>query len=105
MGIEEQDRILGRLVRESGELRRLMAAYDVKLRGFAEELDTVARHLRNAGVLGPDAPGPKGTIQQAIAAVQNLPVRDEILKALRDAQTERERLDSLNNGLAQFDMR
>jgi hypothetical protein len=101
MSAEEQDQILGRLVRESRESRRNLAALEAKLQGFRSQFAEVAKTF--TGFMGPDALGPNGAISKASTAAKAIPERREILDTLEEVRLEYERLTELSSQLSKLE--
>ena len=100
MSIEEQDQILGRLTRQSGESRRKATALHAKVDAFRAELIEIPKAPWD--FWGPDALGPDGGIARAIQAAQRIPDRQTVIDTLGELRTELERLKDLKDHLARL---
>jgi hypothetical protein len=98
MSIEEQDQILGRLIREQKESRKRLAALNAKLREVGADLSAIGSAL-NRELIAPEVPE---RISNAIDAVQGLPGKDSILKTLHELREERNKTEQISEQLKRF---
>jgi hypothetical protein len=94
MSTEEQDQILGRLMRESRDSRRRIAALNAKLQDFRSQFRDVT-----TAFTGFDTPG---ALQRAIAATQQMPDRSVVFGTLEELRLEQERLRETELHLSAF---
>lgn len=97
MSTEEQDQILGRLIRERRETRAQFAALRVKAIETAQALEDIASAIRN--VFSGQALSPAASARNAI---ESLPSRDEILAMVIEISSVQERLERIDRSLEEF---
>lgn len=96
MSTEEQDLILGRLVRESKECSRKVQALQVKLSAFSKALSDAVLTIN--GTWNPQ-PNPVVKIPDAVLVVAQTLNPSPIIDTLRELETETVRLAQLNTQL------
>lgn len=97
--MDEQDQILGRLVRERKECRVRIAALRAKASEMAKDLAAAAGSLR---VLFDQKAGyPSVSARNCAEAI---PSREEVMSLVREAAAEQERLSEIEKHLAGFDL-
>jgi len=98
MSTEEQDLILGRLMRQRAEAQRELAALQVKTAD-------AAGNLRNAGAALSKVfePGRVAAVAGARQAVESLPAREELAELLREVGEAQRRLAEIAGQLALFE--
>ncbi|MGA2592523.1 MAG: hypothetical protein ABSH32_21645 [Bryobacteraceae bacterium] len=96
MSTDEQDLVLGRLIREERECRVKIGAIEANLRAFSESLNSM--YLTLNGVWTPK-PNPVTTIEQALDALMRMPASESIMGALKELRAERERSETLRRQL------
>jgi chromosome segregation ATPase len=91
MSQEEQDQILGRLVREKRECEKGIAAVEAKLTSLAQRLSAVVDDLR-------EVTNPSRTLVTAGAALssaEQMPMPSLIADTLRDLQSQKDKLQQV----------
>jgi hypothetical protein len=100
MDTDERNQKLSRLVKETEECNRAIAALEQRLQGFYETLTEIAFQLN--AVWNPK-PNPAGSVQKAILAATWIPECRSIVAILNELQAERNRAASLKGQLGSMD--
>jgi hypothetical protein len=99
MSGEQQDAILGRLVRQNRECQSEIGALEAELARFSDSLRDLALTL--SGVMNPKT-GPVTSIDKALAAVSMMPGQKEMMDTLEELRTARDRRVELKRQLDQM---
>jgi flagellar biosynthesis chaperone FliJ len=81
MTSEEQDQLYGRLMRQSQESYRRLAALEAKIQALRSQLVEVAEVL--TGFTAREVANPSESLQRTIGVAQQMPERQEFLDTLR----------------------
>jgi hypothetical protein len=97
MSDDEQDQILGRLIRQRNESRRTLAALQTKLEEVAANLSRIAKSIESLwqpGRIAPDA--------FAREALEALPDKEGLLEALKEFRDEKQKLAEIEARIERF---